>query len=81
MRIRDLLIIVIGAVVGGGAVLYLTTSRGILFPHATTELRTVRLLVAKQALSYGTVLQPEDLRWFEWPSSAVPSGAFTLVMI
>jgi Flp pilus assembly protein CpaB len=40
---------------------------------------TVRLLVAKQALGYGTTLQPGHLQWVEWPNGAVPPGAFTSV--
>jgi pilus assembly protein CpaB len=40
---------------------------------------TVKVLVAKQALGYGTTLQPGNLQWVEWPKSAVPPGSFTSV--
>jgi len=77
MRIRDLLIFVIGTAVGGGAVFYLATPREGVSPHAVTAPQTVRLLVAKKALRYGVILQREHLRWVDLPSSAVPPGAFT----
>ena len=77
MRIRDLLIFVIGTAVGGGAVFYLASPREVVFPHAVIEPQTVRLLVAKKALRYGVILQLEHLRWVDLPSSAVPPGAFT----
>jgi pilus assembly protein CpaB len=69
----------VGAAIGGGAVFYLTTPREIAIPHVVAEPETVRLLVARQALSYGATLQPGNLQWVEWPKSAVPPGAFTSV--
>ncbi len=83
MKYRDFLKVVIsaavGAAIGGGAVFYLTTPREIAIPHVVTGPETVRLLVAKQTLSYGAALQKRDLKWVEWPKSAVPPGAFTSV--
>jgi pilus assembly protein CpaB len=83
MKYRDFLKVVIsaavGAAIGGGAVFYLTTPREIAIPHVVTGPETVRLLVAKQTLSYGATLQKRDLKWVEWPKSAVPPGAFTSV--
>ena len=46
---------------------------------ALAGMETVRVLVAKQALSYGATLQPGNLQWVEWPKAAVPPGAFTSV--
>ena len=46
---------------------------------ARAGMETVRVLVAKQALSYGATIQPGNLQWVEWPKSAVPPGSFTSV--
>ncbi len=83
MKYQDFLKVAIaaaaGAAIGGGAVFYLTTTREMVFPHAVTGPETVRVLVAKQALSYGATIQPRNLQWVEWPKAAVPPGAFTSV--
>jgi pilus assembly protein CpaB len=83
MKYQGFLKVVIAAVVvvaiGGGAVFYLTTPREIAIPHAVTRPESVKLLVARQALGYGATLLPGNLKWVEWPKSAVPPGAFTSV--
>ncbi len=83
MKYRDFLKVIvtaaIGAAIGGGAVFYLKTPREIPIPHVVTGPETVRLLVAKQALSYGATIQRRNLQWAEWPKSAVPPGSFTSV--
>ena len=83
MKYQDFLKVVIaaavGAAIGGGAVFYLKTPREIPIPHVVTGPKTVRLLVAKQALSYGATIQRRNLQWVEWPKSAVPPGSFTSV--
>ena len=60
MKYQDFLKVVIaaavGAAIGGGAVFYLKTPREIPIPHVVTGPETVRLLVAKQALSYGATI-------------------------
>jgi pilus assembly protein CpaB len=83
MKIQDFLKVVIaatvGAAIGGGAVFYLKTPREIAIPHVGAGPETVRLLVAKQSLGYGATLLSGNLKWAEWPKSAVPPGAFTSV--
>ncbi len=83
MKYRDFLKVAIsaavGAAIGGGAVFYLTTPREIAIPHVVTGPETIRLLVAKWPLGYGTTLQPGNLQWVEWPKSAVPPDSFTSV--
>ncbi|MEE8454056.1 MAG: Flp pilus assembly protein CpaB, partial [Limibaculum sp.] len=95
MKYQDFLKVVIsaaaGAAIGGGVLYYFTTYREIAVPRQQAIERipesmaqqqgpqTVRVLVAKQALSYGTTIQAENLQWVEWPKAAVPPGAFTSV--
>ena len=83
MKYKDFLKVAIaaaaGAAIGGGAVFYLKAPREIVIPHVVTGPETVRVLVAKQALSYGATIQTGHLQWVEWPKSAVPPGAFTSV--
>jgi len=78
MRYRDFWLFLLGAALGGGVVfLVLTCQREVYFPHAVAEPETVRVLVARQPLSYGTAIRAEHLQWHEWPKAAVPPGAFT----
>ena len=83
MKYRDFMKVVIAAVagvaIGGGAVFYLTTPREIAIPHVVTGPETVKLLAAGKALSYGAALQKRDLKWVDWPKSAIPPGTFTSV--
>ncbi|MEE8455223.1 MAG: Flp pilus assembly protein CpaB, partial [Limibaculum sp.] len=81
----------VGAAIGGAVLYYFTTYRQTGAPReqAIERMResmaqqqgpeTVRVLVAKQTLGYGSTLQPGNLQWVEWPKSAVPPGAFTSV--
>ena len=50
-----------------------------MFPHAITVPETVRVLAARESLSYGATIQPGNLQWVEWPKSLVPPGAYTSV--
>jgi len=95
MKYQDFLKVVIGAAagaaIGGGVLYYFTTYREIAVPRQQAIERipesmaqqqgpeTVRVLVAKQTMSYGTTIQPGNLQWVEWPKAAVPPGAFTSV--
>jgi pilus assembly protein CpaB len=77
--LKVVIVAAVAAAIGGGAVFYLKALREIMIPHVVTGPETVRVLVAKQALSYGATLQPENLKWVEWPKATVPPGAFTSV--
>lgn len=79
MRARLLIAIALGAAIGGVLVFDGTAQRELQFPHAVTGPETVRVLVAKRELNYGTQLAPKDLQWVEWPKAAVPPGSFTSV--
>ena len=79
MRARLLIALALGAVLGGAAVLHLTGPRELEFPHVVVGVGTVRILVAKRELDYGTEIAPKDLQWVEWPRDAVPPGSFTSV--
>jgi pilus assembly protein CpaB len=82
MRIIAVLVLVFGVALAGGALFFASEY----FKELNASManrdqgpETVRVLVAKQALGYGTTLQPGNLQWVEWPKSAVPPGAFTSV--
>ena len=80
MRIIAVLVLVFGVALAGGALFFASEYfKGIKASMAQQGPETVRVLVAKQALSYGTTIQPENLQWVEWPKAAVPPGAFTSV--
>jgi pilus assembly protein CpaB len=80
MRIIAVLVLVFGVALAGGALFFASEY----FKELNASMvrqgpQTVRVLVAKQALSYGATLQQGNLQWVEWPKSAVPPGAFTSV--
>ncbi len=82
MRIIAVLVLVFGVALAGGALFF--ASEYFKELNASMANRdqgpaTVRVLVAKQALGYGTTLKPGNLQWVEWPKSAVPPGSFTSV--
>ena len=80
MRIIAVLVLVFGVALSGGALFfaseYFKTMKASM---ATRGPETVRVLVAKRELEYGTQLAPKDLQWVEWPQAAVPPGSFTSV--
>lgn len=80
MRIIAVLVLVFGVALSGGALFfaseYFETMKASM---ATRGPETVRVLVAKRELDYGTQLAPKDLQWVEWPKAAVPPGSFTSV--
>lgn len=43
------------------------------------EQKLQRIVVASQDVSFGTPLNPQNLRLANWPSSSVPTGAFTSI--
>jgi pilus assembly protein CpaB len=80
MRIIAVLVLVFGVALSGGALFFASEYfKDIKASMVQQGPETVRVLVAKQALSYGATLQPENLQWVEWPKAAVPPGAFTSV--
>ena len=46
---------------------------------AAPSIQTTRIVVAKDALKYGTLLTADMVQEVEWPSNAVPAGAFVSV--
>ncbi len=80
MRIIAILVLVFGVALAGGTLFFASEYfKGIKASMAQQGPETVRVLVAKQAMSYGTTVQPGNLQWVEWPKAAVPPGAFTSV--
>jgi len=80
MRIIAVLVLVFGVALSGGALFFASEYfKEINAMNAQQGPATVRVLVAKQALSYGATIQPGNLQWVEWPKSVVPPGAFTSV--
>ena len=78
MRIIAVLVLVFGVALSGGALFFASEY----FDEVRASMaqrgpETVRVLVAKRELDYGTRIQPTDLQWVEWPKSAVPPGSFT----
>jgi pilus assembly protein CpaB len=80
VRIIAILVLVFGVALAGGALFFASEYfKGMKASMAQQGPETVRVLVAKQALSYGATIQSGHLVWVEWPKSAVPPGAFTSV--
>jgi pilus assembly protein CpaB len=80
MRIIAVLVLVFGVALAGGALFFASEYfKDLKASMVQQGPETVRVLVAKQALQYGATIQPKNLRWVEWPKSAVPPGAFTSV--
>lgn len=80
MRIIAVLVLVFGVALSGGALFFASEYFAqIKASMAQQGPETVRVLVAKGALDYGTRLQPQHLQWVEWPKSAVPPGSFISV--
>jgi pilus assembly protein CpaB len=80
VRIIAILVLVFGVALAGGALFFASEYfKEMKASMAQQGPETVRVLVAKQALSYGATIQSGHLVWVEWPKSAVPPGAFTSV--
>lgn len=81
MRILAILVVFFGLALAGGALFFASEY----FKELNASMaqkqgpETVRVLVAKRALTYGTPIAAKDLQWVEWPKQAVPPGAFTRV--
>ena len=80
MRIIAVLVLVFGVALAGGALFFASEYfKGLNASMAQQGPQTVRVLVAKQAMGYGTTIQPGNLQWVQWPKAAIPPGAFTSV--
>jgi len=78
MRVIAVLVLVFGIALSGGALFfaseYFDTMKASM---AQKGPEMARVLVAKKTLNYGKTIGPADLKWVEWPRSAIPPGAFT----
>jgi len=80
MRIIAVLVLVFGVALAGGALFFASEYfKGLNASMAHQGPVTVKVLVAKQSLSYGATIQTGNLQWVEWPENVVPPGAFTSV--
>jgi len=80
MRIIAILVMVFGVALAGGALFFASEYFDQLRASmAQKGPETVRVLVAKQDLDYGTRLEAKHLQWVEWPKEVVPPGSFTSV--
>src|SRR5262245_9137799 len=77
-RIRVFIVLVLAVTAGGGLALgtynYMQKAQG-----RTVSMPTRSVVVAKVNLDIGADLTKEDLKTIEWPSNAVPVGAFSKV--
>jgi len=74
-RVRIFTVFVIALLAGGGLA-YGTYDYLQNVPVKTVTVPTRQVVVANAELSLGTELRRDDLRMVEWPTSAVPEGAF-----
>ncbi len=80
MRILAILVLFFGVALAGGAIFFASKYfEEMKASMASQGPETVRVLVAKNALAYGTPIKAENLQWVEWPKAAVPAGAFTSI--
>jgi pilus assembly protein CpaB len=85
MSARLIILLLVAAVAAGGAGLaansWLATQRAALANQQRTapvvESNEVRVLVAKQPLPAGTLIQENQLRWQAWPSSGLSDAYMT----
>lgn len=81
MKIIAILVLIFGVALAGGAIYFAS----IYFDEFEARMasqtqgpKTVNIIVAKETLRYGTVLDPKKhLRWAAWPEDSLPEGAFT----
>jgi pilus assembly protein CpaB len=79
MRVRGLLVLVIGLFLAGGSVLvahsYLQTLTSL--PGEAQAKEVAAIVVARGEISYGAPINFEMVRLQEWPQEAIPPEAFT----
>jgi pilus assembly protein CpaB len=68
MRIARLL--VLGVALLAGALAYMLSGRDAPTPQVAQQVDMVDILVARQDISVGRAVQPEDMAWQAWPTSA-----------
>ncbi|MEM7752306.1 MAG: Flp pilus assembly protein CpaB [Pseudomonadota bacterium] len=80
MRIRSLLITMLGVAVAAGSVYasreFLAVDRATASADASTP-ALVSVVVAGQDIPFGTTIDAHKLTTIQWPAEAVPSGVFT----
>lgn len=62
------------------AVTVLLAQKFLLTPNSApskAEVKTTKIVIAKNRLNYGAIINREHLRLMPWPSGAVPEGSFT----
>jgi pilus assembly protein CpaB len=79
MRIRGLLMLVIGLFLAGGSVLVAHSYfQKLTSPPGEAQAKEVAaIVVARSEISYGAPISPEMVRLQQWPIEAVPPEAFT----
>ena len=70
-------IVFVMAVTVGGVFAYATYNYVQTAPTKTVPMPTTKVIVAASDLDIGAELRQDDLRIIEWPSTAVPAGAFS----
>ncbi|MBM3779378.1 MAG: Flp pilus assembly protein CpaB [Acidimicrobiia bacterium] len=70
-------LVLLAALVAGGALAWGTYSYLENLPVRTIEVPTRKVVVANRDLSLGSELGPDDLSLIDWPVDALPEGAFT----
>lgn len=80
MRIRSLLITMLGVAVAAGSVYasreFLAVERATASAERTTP-ALVSVVVAGQDIPFGTTIESHKLTTIQWPAEAVPSGVYT----
>lgn len=82
MKIIAILVLIFGIALAGGAIyfasIYFEEFEARMASQGDKGPKTVNVIVAKETLRYGTVLDPKKhLRWAAWPESSLPEGSFT----
>ena len=76
---RNLLVIVIAAIIGIVAVIVANSYLSGVETRqdqAAEQGRLVQIAVARVPMEYGTQLTAENIRMVSWPSTSLPAGAF-----
>ena len=78
MRVRGLLVLLLGVSVAGGAVLvtHQMLAQAAKPPEGPAPAQLAQVVVARADMPFGVVIQPEMVRLQPWPQEAVPPDAF-----
>lgn len=80
MRILAIIVLLFGAALAGGGIYYANVYMDMYKAGLQSQNQgpqTVKVIVATKGMRYGHRLQPEDLRWVDWPRASLPNGVFT----